>query len=148
MPEAIGHRLEERKRIGRTSSQDPGVAAGMDVIVATASLDVGFNAAVGAMIQHKAPRGAAQFLQRKGRAGRSRRMRPWAIVVLSDYGRDRIAYQGYDSLFDPELPAPSLPLSSRYVQRIQSVFSLIDYLGLDGRDGPSRGNAWRDLCTR
>ena len=31
-------------------------------------------------------------------------MRPWTAVVLSDYGRDRAAYQSYDLLFDPELP--------------------------------------------
>ena len=49
----------------------------------------------------KRPRGSAQFLQRKGRAGRVRGMRPWTVVVLSDYGRDRLAYQGYDLLFDP-----------------------------------------------
>jgi hypothetical protein len=30
-------------------------------------------------------------------------MRPWTVVVLSDFGRDRLAYQGYDLLFDPEL---------------------------------------------
>lgn len=146
MSEAIGHRLDERKRVGRTSSQDPGVSAHVDVIVATASLEVGFNdPTVGAIIQHKAPRGAAQFLQRKGRAGRSRRMRPWTAVVLSDYGRDRLAYQAYDQLFDPQLPAQSLPLSSRHIRRIQAVYALIDYLGRDGPDGRPRGNIWSDL---
>ena len=55
---------------------DPGVGAGLDIVVATASLEVGFNdPKVGAVIQHKAPRDVAQFLQRKGRAGRSRQMR-------------------------------------------------------------------------
>ena len=79
----------------------------MDVVVATASLEVGFNdPAVGSVIQHKAPRDVAQFLQRKGRAGRLRSMRPWTVVVLSDYGRDRLAYQAYDQLFDPETPRP------------------------------------------
>jgi hypothetical protein len=147
MPEVIGHRLDDRKLIGRTSSQDPGVSAGMDVIVATASLEVGFNdSAVGAIIQHKAPRGVAQFLQRKGRAGRSRKMRPWTIVVLSDYGRDRLAYQSYDQLFDPELTVQAIPLSSRYIQRIQAVYSLIDYLGKErGGDG-AIGNVWQDLA--
>ena len=104
MCEDIGIHLDAdgSLRIGRTSSQDPGVASGSDVIVATASLEVGFNdPTVGAVLQHKAPRDSAQFLQRKGRAGRIRGMRPWTVVVLSDYGRDRLAYQGYDLLFDP-----------------------------------------------
>ena len=148
MPEEVGHNLIDRKQIGRTSSQDPGVTTNADVIVATASLEVGFNdPSVGAVIQHKAPRETSQFLQRKGRAGRSHRMRPWTIVVLSDYGRDRLAYQGYDRLFDPELPTPSLPLFSQYIRRIQAVYALIDYLGLDGRDGQSRGNVWKDLLS-
>src|SRR5207237_5729166 len=123
--EAIGHHLDAggALRIGRTSSQDPGVASASDVIVATASLDVGFNdPTVGAVLQHKAPRGAAQFLQRKGRAGRIRGMRPWTVVVLSDYGRDRLAYQGYDLLFDPSLEATSLPLQNTYVIRMQAGF--------------------------
>ncbi|MEH2327181.1 MAG: helicase-related protein [Nostoc sp.] len=71
--------------IGRTSSQDTGVTPNADVIVATASLEVGFNnPEVGGVIQHKAPRDMASFLQRKGRAGRRRTMRPWTVVVLSD----------------------------------------------------------------
>jgi hypothetical protein len=147
LPEVIGHRLDERKRIGRTSSQDPGVANNADVIVATASLEVGFNdPAVGAIIQHKAPRSAAQFLQRKGRAGRRRGMRPWTAIILSDYGRDRLAYQAYERLFDPILPPQSLPLSSRHIRRIQAVYALIDYLGLNGPDGRSRGHTWGDLA--
>jgi hypothetical protein len=147
MPEAIGHRPDERKRIGRTSSQDPGVASNADVIVATASLEVGFNdPAVGAVIQHKSPRSTAQFVQRKGRAGRRRGMRPWTAIILSDYGRDRLAYQAYERLFDPVLPPQSLPISSRHIQRIQAVYALIDYLGMNGPDGRSRGHTWGDLA--
>lgn len=147
MPVAIGHRLDERKRVGRTSSQDPGVASNADVIVATASLEVGFNdPTVGAVIQHKAPRSSAQFLQRKGRSGRVRGMRPWTAIILSDYGRDRLAYQAYERLFDPVLPPQSLPVSSRHIRRIQAVYGLIDYLGLNGPDGRSRGHTWGDLA--
>ena len=40
-------------------------------------------------------------------------MRPWTVVVLSDYGRDRIAYQSYDQLFSPNLPARQLALHNR-----------------------------------
>lgn len=147
LAEAIGHPLEERKHVGRTSSQDPGVTRGLDLIVATASLEVGFNdPGVGCVIQHKAPRDAAQFLQRKGRAGRPRGMRPWTLVVLSDYGRDRLAYQGYEHLFDPELEPRNLPFASRYIQRIQAVFGLLDYLAV--RLGPAdlkNGSVWQLL---
>ncbi len=143
--ERIGRQLREGLVIGRTSSQDPGVDLSADAIVATASLEVGFNdPEVGAVIQHKAPRDMAQFLQRKGRAGRSRKMRPWTVVSLSDYGRDRLAYQGYDLLFDPELPPRRLPISNRYIQRMQAVYALIDYLGVRLQT-VSRGSVWQEL---
>ena len=108
--------LRNRLVVKRVSSQDRGVDSAADVIVATAVLEVGFDdPTVGAVIQHKAPRGMAGFLQRKGRAGRTRGMRPWTAVVLSDYGRDRSAYQSYDQLFDPELPVRTLPMGNRYI---------------------------------
>ena len=133
LPAAIGHPLGpgSRLRIGRTSSQDVGVDREAEIIVATASLEVGFNdPGVGAVIQHKAPRGAAAFLQRKGRAGRTRRMRPWTVIVLSDYGRDREAYQAYDLLFDPELPARSLPVRNTYVLRVHAIQAFFEWVGL------------------
>ena len=129
--EPIGHRLDDatHTRIGRTTSQDADVDRLANAVVATASLEVGFNdPRVGAVLQHKAPHGAAPFLQRKGRAGRSRTMRPWTIVVLSDFGRDRSTYQSYERLFDPELTARSLPIANPSVVRMQAVFALLDWL--------------------
>ena len=97
-------------RVGRTSSQDAGVDRNANLIVATASLEVGFNdPRVGLVLQHKAPHDAASFIQRRGRAGRQRGTRPWTVVTLSDYGRDRLAYQAYDTLFSPELAARTCP---------------------------------------
>jgi hypothetical protein len=145
----IGHSLQpqDRKAVGRVMSMDPGVGNNMDIIVATASLEVGFNdPRVGAVIQHKAPRDVAQFLQRKGRAGRSRMMRPWTVAVLSDYGRDRLAYQGYDLLFDPELPLRTLPLGNRYIMRIQAVYATLDYLS-QALSSSRKGSVWLDLST-
>ncbi|MFT2158564.1 protein DpdJ [Pseudomonas putida] len=137
--------LKKRLVVKRVSSQDRGVDASADVVVATAVLEVGFDdPIVGAVIQHKAPRGMAGFLQRKGRGGRTRGMRPWTAVVLSDYGRDRVAYQSYDLLFDPELPVRTLPLSNRYIIRMQAVYATIDYLALRLQDGPA-GSVWGDL---
>jgi len=143
----IGHSLQapDRKSVGRVMSMDPGVGNNLDIIVATAALEVGFNdPRVGAVVQHKAPRDVAQFLQRKGRAGRSRKMRPWTVAILSDYGRDRIAYQGYDLLFDPELPVRSLPTTNRYIQRIQAVYATLDYLA--ATDTSSQSSVWQDLA--
>ena len=132
--ESLGHRLQAGSagiQVDRTSSQDAGVAKNADVIVATAALEVGFNdPEVNVVLQHKAPREAAQFLQRKGRAGRRIEMRPWTLVTLSDYGRDRQAWESYDRLFDPELPPRELPTRNRYVLRMQAVFTFFDWMAL------------------
>lgn len=127
--EDIGHPLDRRLVVGRTTSQDAGVNHSANIIVATAALEVGFNdPLVGAVIQHKAPRGMASFLQRKGRAGRNREMRPIMLTVLSDYGRDRAFYQAFEHLFDPSLEPQYLPIRNPYVMKIQAVFALFDWL--------------------
>lgn len=114
--------------VARTSSQDSGVDSAADVIVATASLEVGYDdPTVGGVLQHKAPRDVAQFLQRRGRAGRTQVQRPWTVVVLSDYGRDRSAYQDYETLLDPALPAKSLPLGNQSVRKMQAAMCLVDW---------------------
>lgn len=146
VPREIGHALTDRLQITRTTSYDSGVSPHSEVVVATAALEVGFDdEAVGLVVQHKAPRDVAAFLQRKGRAGRTRHTRPWTIVVLSDYGRDRMAYQAYDQLFDPELPPRQLPLGNRYVQRMQAVYALLDELGERTQAAVPRGVVWMDL---
>ena len=128
-PEQIGHNLATRLPIGRTTGQDSGVDPNASVVIATASLEVGFNdPEVGFVLQHKAPRGVAAFLQRRGRAGRRTSMRPWTVTVLSDYGRDRAAFQSYEQLFDPTLPAARLPTDNLYVLRIQSTYALLEWL--------------------
>ncbi|MEU2661924.1 protein DpdJ [Micromonospora sp. NPDC007220] len=130
----IGHNLDPNAvvgelRVGRTSSQDVGVDDGADLVVATASLEVGYDDdRVGLVLQHKAPYDAAAFIQRRGRAGRRRGTRPWTVVTLSDYGRDRLAYQAYDSLFSPELTARRLPIRNRFVLKIQGAQALLDWL--------------------
>ena len=145
--EKVGHQLARPLKISRTSSQDVGVEQTADIIVATASLEVGFNDPdVGAVMQHKAPIDMASFMQRKGRAGRRRTMRPWTIVVLSDYGRDRIAYQGYDLLFDPMLDERTLSVGNRYVLRMQGTFALMDWFAEKLRqEGLPRGSIWNDF---
>jgi hypothetical protein len=149
--EFVGHRLSqvpERLRVGRTSSQDAGVDAAAEVIVATASLEVGYDDRyVGAVIQHKAPRDAAAFLQRKGRAGRQRVTRPWTVAVLSDYGRDRLAYQAYERLFDPVIENPILPVGNRYVLRIHAVYAFMDWMASQCPSALPRGSVWQDFTS-
>lgn len=147
MCEQIGHVLQNRLVVGRTTSQDSGVNVTANVIVATAALEVGFDDPhVGAVLQHKAPRNTASFLQRKGRAGRSRSMRPITATILSDYGRDRLCFQTYEHLFDPELPPQQLPIGNLYVLKMQAVFALFDWLAFrTGQMTSSKGTMWRLL---
>ena len=112
LPEKLGFGTRSLQ-ISRTSSQDTGVDQSTDIIVATSSLEVGYDdLRVGAILQHKAPRDIAQFLQRRGRAGRVQDQRPWTVAVFSDYGRDRLAFQSYESILDPSFPAKTLPLGT------------------------------------
>mgnify|MGYP002716654907 CR=1 FL=1 len=145
LPEDIGHRLAEPLVVARTTGRDPGVDREANVVVATSALEVGFNdPAVGAVLQHKAPRSLASFLQRRGRAGRDRRMRPLTVTVLSDYGRDRQLFQAFEHLFDPLLAAQSLPIQNQYVLRMQAAFALLDWIADRPRpDGIWPGYVWR-----
>jgi len=78
--------------IGRTSPplppRTPALTTAADVIVTTASLEVGFDdPQVGAVLQHKAPRDIASFLQPpRPRGAAPQTQRPWTLVVLSDFG--------------------------------------------------------------
>jgi hypothetical protein len=150
LPEELGWNLaaDTPLDVGRTSSQDTGVSERADIVVATATLEVGYDDnRVGAVLQHKAPHDAAQFLQRRGRAGRDPIMRPWTVVVLSGWGRDRRSWQLHEDLFDPELRARSLPLKNRYVLRMQAVYALMDWLGSQlSRIGRGK-SVWTDLAA-
>ena len=142
LPEKLGFGTRSLQ-VSRTSSQDAGVDQFTDIVVATSSLEVGYDdPRVGAILQHKAPRDIAQFLQRRGRAGRRQDQRPWTVVVFSDYGRDRLAFQSYESIFDPSLPAKSLPLGNQSVRKMQAAMCLIDWITVRlGADGSQRWSA-------
>src|SRR5262249_26342110 len=110
-----------------------------NVVIATSALEVGFNdSTVGAVIQHKAPHSLASLLQRKGRSGRERKMRPWMVVVTSAYGRDRWAFQHAEYLFNPLLNDLHLPIENYYVRKIQAVFAFMDWLSLELKNEPHR----------
>ncbi len=129
----IGFSLDndDRAIVRRTSSQDAGYDHNAEIIVTTSTLEVGFNdAEVGAVIQHKAPRGVASYLQRKGRAGRQRVMRPLMLVILSEFGRDRVAYQQYETLIDPEVKLLNLPIDNSHIQKMQASLAVLDWLSL------------------
>lgn len=130
LPRRLGFNLENAVKISRCSSQDPGANVGSDLIVASASLEVGFDdPEVGAVLHHKKPVSMSSFIQRKGRAGRRRGMRPLTVVILSDYGGDRWAFQNAERLFQPEIDNIFLPLVNSSVLRIQATLFLLEWVG-------------------
>lgn len=148
LPEELGFGIRSLQ-VSRTSSQDTGVDQFTDIVVATPSLEVGYDdPRVGAILQHKAPRDIAQFLQRRGRAGRPQHQRPWTVVVLSDYGRDRLAFQSYESIIDPSVPTKTLPLGNQSVRKMQAAMCFVDWLAARlGVDGPQRWSV-RKILSR
>ena len=74
-------------------------------------------------------------------------MRPISFTILSDYGRDRLAFQNYERLFDPYLGAQSLPVNNSYVLKIQAVYAFFDWLAKILSDSDVRGNLdiWKVL---
>ena len=115
------------------------------IVVATASLEVGYNdPLVGAVIQHKAPRDMASFLQRIGRAGRNFRMRPWTVVVLSDYGETASPTRA-TNLFNPVLEKRSLP-QSKPLCATHAAVSLHGLVGEKLKENKSPpGSVWNDF---
>jgi hypothetical protein len=146
MSERLGYDLKRSIKVARTSSQDKGVDPDAKLVLASPSLEVGFNdKQVGAVIQHQSPYGVASFLQRKGRAGRQRHTRPWTVVVMSDYGRDRWHFQNSEFLFNPTLPLINLPIDNYYVQKIAASYILLDWLFQRLRKEVSKLKLWDKL---
>ncbi len=133
LPERLGRDLGRGLRIQSVSSKwSARDLARADVVVATASLEVGFDDdEVNVVLQHKAPRDWAAYLQRIGRAGRKIEMRPWAVTVLSDYGRDGQAYRNYHEFFEPALRYNPVPVDNTYVLRIQAALATLDLIATE-----------------
>jgi hypothetical protein len=147
-PKEIGWKLQRPFHVDLTSSQYRGVELSADLVIATSTLEVGFNdPTVGAILQHKAPRSVASFLQRKGRAGRRREMRPWMVLTTSSYGRDRWAFQHAEQVFDPLLSSMELPVDNYYVRKIQGAYALMDWLALQLKEENIQVDVWDALVS-
>ena len=148
LAQSTGHGLgvNDRLRVSRTSSQDAGLDPDAQLVIATASLEVGVDdPGVGGVLQHKAPRDNAAFLQRQGRAGRNRGSRPITAVVVSDYGRDRETFEAWDQLLSPLLRPSSLPVRNAHVLRMQAVLGTLGWAASRTREEVGRSNLWSVL---
>jgi hypothetical protein len=155
LPIQVGHRLQQSLVISRCTATDNSGGMAADLVIATSKLEVGFDdPEVGAILHYKRPVSMASFIQRKGRAGRRRGTRPLTVVVLSDYGQDRWAFQHVHRLFLPEIDDLQLPVRNPYVLRTQATYFLIDWLGrkVNATVGPfdflSRPSNWHSNAQR
>ncbi len=141
---ALSGSLDTPLRVALTSSQRTGVDSTADVVVASSSLEVGFDdPEVGAVVQHQTTRDSAALIQRRGRAGRKPHMRPLTAIVLSDFGRDRSSFLGFERLLEPTVPFNPLPTASLFVLRVQAAWALLDWLATKVQGL----NAWTDLSS-
>jgi hypothetical protein len=67
------------------------------------------------------------------------------VTILSDYGRDRIAFQAFEHLLDPSVERQTLPVRNTYILRIQAAYALFDWIATRVAGGGGRGWAWRTL---
>jgi hypothetical protein len=101
-----------------------------DLVFSTSVLEVGYDdPSLQFVFQHHAPRNAASFVQRKGRAGRALQDRPLTAVTLSRHSyRDAFYYQNPRLLYDPEDYRPPLNVGNYFVQQFQAVALFFDEL--------------------
>ena len=127
-----GHSLTKDDIIfDQVSSRNQGIKPNANIIVATSALEVGFNdPEVGLVMQYKTPRSKASYVQRKGRAGRSIDTRPWTVVILSEFGRDRDTFQRYEELISPILKTTHLPIRNIHIQKIQAAMATLDWISV------------------
>lgn len=117
-----------------------------DIIFSTSVLEVGYDdPSIQFVLQHHAPRNAASFVQKKGRAGRALQDRPITAVTLSRNSfRDAFYYQNPHLLYNPADYRPPLNVENYFVQHFQSVALLFDELtritGVDLTRLPRKGS--------
>lgn len=104
------------------------VLARSDLLFATTSLEVGFDdSALQLVFQHRAPRNAASFVQKKGRGGREAGDRSIMAVMLSaESYLDAFYYQNHRLLVDPEDYVPALNEDNYFVQRGHGIAAALD----------------------
>jgi hypothetical protein len=114
--------------VGIQSSRNTRGLESSDLLIATSSLEVGFDdASVRAVLQYQAPTGPAAFTQRRGRAGRPSDSRTFVISVLSPYRRqDEFYFRNTHLLTDPVFAKIPLNARNRVLTRAHALHLLLD----------------------
>ncbi len=126
-----GRALQTPMNIKRKSGSDRAIPIedSDDLIITTSALEVGYDdEALMCVIQYTAPSNIASFVQRKGRGGRKVGTRPIVVTVLSPYkSTDSFLFRNHHILTDPVFRKLPLNPQNRFLQRIHSFYSLMDW---------------------
>jgi hypothetical protein len=121
------------RRLEVADSVYAGTAAaldGRDLIPTSPALEVGYDDdAIQLVYQHKAPRSAASFIQRRGRAGRDPDDSPTVATLLWPH-RPGDAFYFYrpEALYDPAFDDAPLNAGNFQVQRTHALLAFFDLL--------------------
>jgi ATP-dependent helicase YprA (DUF1998 family) len=101
-----------------------------DLIPSSPSLEVGYDDdAIQLVYQHKAPRSAASFIQRRGRTGPHPNDSPIIITLLWPHRRDDAFYFFRpEALYDPAFDDIPLKAGNFNVQRPHALLAFFDQL--------------------
>jgi len=105
-----------------------------DLILATSALEVGYDdPSFIIMMHYEAPRSTEEFIQRKGRVGRSLDDRPLIILVLNPYRFiDNFYYSNPEYLLKGEYAMPLISKNNYYVVREAIKASVLDQIAFEG----------------
>ena len=120
----------KRLNIQKTTSQTRSFGSQAHLVLATSKLEVGFDDdRLMTVVQFRAPRDVASFVQRKGRGGRQVGTRPIMATVL-DPGRPTDAYyfRNTQRLTDPVFRKLPLNPLNALARQIHSIFGLFDWV--------------------
>jgi hypothetical protein len=127
------HGCNRRLRVADSvyaGSRDDTLLEGKDLIPTSPSLEVGYDDdAIQLVYQHKAPPNAANFIQRRGRAGRRAEDFPVIITLLWPYRRNDAFYFFHpEALYEPTFDDVPLNANNFTVQRTHTLLAFFDLL--------------------
>jgi len=119
--------------------------ADYDMTVATSVLEVGYDdTSIMGIVQYKAPRNVASFVQRKGRGGRRVSDRPITLTVINpNHANDVHLYRNAHVLTDPLFTKLPLNVENEQVLKTHSILSFFDYIAFELRDHPHHSSPWK-----
>lgn len=116
-----------------------------DMTVATSVLEVGYDdVSIMGIVQYKAPRNVASFVQRKGRGGRRVSDRSITLTAINpNHANDVHLYRNAHVLTDPLFTKLPLNVENEQVLKTHGILSFFDYVAFALRHRPYLPSPWK-----